>query len=169
MRKAVVATRGRTPHPNPSPEGEGPKRQPSKDSANGHEQALLPWEKGWDEGQQSLLKARARSLRRKSTDAENLLWQQLRNRRLLGHKFRRQVPIGAYIVDFLCEGAALIIELDGGQHSEQAGYDQARTEWLVRRGFRVIRFWNNEVVSNMEAVVEKLLSILHKDRPGAGL
>ena len=83
-----------TPHPNPSPGGEGLNSRASRQPANGHGKTLLRREKGRDEGQQSLMKARARSLRRKSTDAEILLWQQLRNRRLSSHKFRRQVPIG---------------------------------------------------------------------------
>ena len=108
MRRAVVVTRRAalpevpTPHPNPSPGGEGLNSQASRQPANGHGKTLLRRDKGTleakqkgrDEGQQSLMKARARSLRRKSTDAEILLWQQLRNRRLSSHKFRRQVPIG---------------------------------------------------------------------------
>jgi very-short-patch-repair endonuclease len=105
-----------------------------------------------------LLKDRARSLRRNSTDAETVLWQQLRNRRLHGFKFRRQVPIGRYIVDFLCEEPAIIIELDGGQHADQADYDETRTDWLRAKGFQVIRFWNNDVIHSFDAVLERLIA-----------
>ena len=111
------------------------------------------------------MKSRARSLRRKSTDAEIILWQHLRDSRLLGYKFRRQVPIGKYIVDFLCEDKAIIIELDGGQHMERESYDQTRTDWLEAYGFRVLRFWNNDVMGNTDAVLERLLSILQKHLP----
>ena len=164
MRKAVAATRTLAPHPNPSPEGEGLNPQQGHEHANRHEKALLPREKGWDEGQQSLLKGRARKMRAQPTPAENLLWKQLRNRRFLGHKFRRQVPIGQYIVDFLCEDEAIIIELDGGQHADAIPYDQQRTLWLESRGFRVLRVWNHDVMGNIEAVLEQLLSTLPEKR-----
>ena len=111
------------------------------------------------------MKARARSLRRNSTDAEIILWQHLRDSRLLGYKFRRQVPIGKYIVDFLCEDKAIIIELDGGQHMERESYDQTRTDWLEAYGFRVLRFWNNDVMGNTDAVLERLLSLSQKHPP----
>ena len=111
------------------------------------------------------MKARARSLRRNSTDAEVLVWQHLRSRRLLGCKFRRQVPIGKYIVDFLCEDPPIIIELDGGQHMEQERYDQTRTNWLQANGFLVLRFWNNDIAENLEGVLESLFSTIEKSRP----
>jgi len=111
------------------------------------------------------MKARARSLRRKSTDAEVLVWQHLRSRRLLGCKFRRQVPIGKYIVDFLCEDPPIIIELDGGQHMEQERYDQTRTNWLQVNGFLVLRFWNNDTAEHLEGVLESLFSTIEKSRP----
>ena len=111
------------------------------------------------------MKERARSLRRKSTDAEVLVWQHLRSRRLLGCKFRRQVPIGKYIVDFLCEDPPIIIELDGGQHMEQKRYDQTRTNWLQANGFLVLRFWNNDIAENLEGVLESLFSTIEKSRP----
>ena len=111
------------------------------------------------------MKSRSRALRRDSTKAESLLWQHLRSRRLLGCKFRRQVPIGNYIVDFLCEDPPIIIELDGGQHMEQENYDEARSTWLKANGFLVLRFWNNDIAENMEGVLESLFSTIQKARP----
>jgi very-short-patch-repair endonuclease len=99
---------------------------------------------------------RARSLRKNMTDTERLLWCKLRNRRFTGFKFRRQVPLGRFIVDFVCFDRLLIIELDGGQHSEAAArnYDAERTAWLEREGFRVVRFWNHELFEDGDAVEE---------------
>ena len=96
------------------------------------------------------LTAVARKLREQSTDAERLLWSQIRSRRL-GVKFVRQFPIGPYVADFACRSAHLVIELDGGQHSE--AIDQIRTAAIEAYGYRVIRFWNNEVLDNLEGVV----------------
>jgi very-short-patch-repair endonuclease len=96
---------------------------------------------------------RARELRKQQTPEERKLWLVLRNRGLDGYKFKRQVPIASFIVDFLCEEANLIIELDGGQHLEQEDYDTARTQFLEEYGFRVIRFWNNEVENSFNEVV----------------
>ena len=93
-----------------------------------------------------------RTLRTNSTEAERVLWHQLRAARLSGYKFRRQTPIGRYIVDFVCFEARLIVEVDGGQHVEQQAYDTKRTAWLEAQGFRVLRFWNTEVLGNMEGV-----------------
>ena len=90
------------------------------------------------------------------TDAERLLWQHLRSRQLAGLKFRRQHPIGRYILDFVCLEAGLVIEVDGGQHGPQHSYDEARTAWLGQRGYRVLRFWNNEVLTNPEGVRERI-------------
>jgi very-short-patch-repair endonuclease len=87
----------------------------------------------------------ARLLRKNQTEVEQFLWKQLRNRQLFGHKFRRQFPIEPYIVDFVCLELKLIIELDGGQHADQIDYDNQRSLYLEKRGFKVIRFWNNEV------------------------
>ena len=98
--------------------------------------------------------ALARRLRKNSTDAERALWRQLRAARLNGHKFRRQVPIGWYVVDFVCFETRLVVEVDGGQHAEQQRRDAQRTVWLEAQGFRVLRFWNNEVLGNMEGVKE---------------
>jgi very-short-patch-repair endonuclease len=97
---------------------------------------------------------KARVLRKNQTNAEQLLWKHLRKRQLLGQKFRRQFPIEPYIVDFVCLELKLIIELDGGQHAEQMDYDQQRSLYLEQRGFKVIRFWNNEMFENIEGVLE---------------
>ncbi|QWV99051.1 endonuclease domain-containing protein [Geomonas nitrogeniifigens] len=99
----------------------------------------------------------ARSLREKQTDAESLLWLLVRNRRM-GFKFRRQHPVGGYILDFFCHEASLCIELDGGQHAdgETAARDEQRTMKLEALGIRVIRFWDDEVLRNTEGVLEKI-------------
>ncbi|KTD46545.1 multidrug efflux protein [Legionella quinlivanii] len=108
---------------------------------------------------QSTLKQRARVLRKNSTDAERHLWYYLRANRLK-FKFKRQAPIGAYIVDFLCFEKRLIVEL-GGQHMESQIYDIKRTDWLRGNGFRVFRFWNNEVFQQTQSVLEVITSALH--------
>jgi len=84
----------------------------------------------------------------------------LRRKQLGGFRFRRQQPIGAYVVDFFCPEAKLVIEVDGGQHSDQVAMDDIRSRWLEARGYRVIRFWNNEVLSNTEGVVLAILDAL---------
>jgi len=86
------------------------------------------------------------------TDAERLLWKHLRLRQIEGFKFRRQQPIDDYIVDFVCLEKRLIIEVDGGQHSEKSLYDSERDEWLKSQGFSVLRFWNHQVLKDIEAV-----------------
>jgi very-short-patch-repair endonuclease len=106
------------------------------------------------------LLARARRLRRECSDAEILLWRHLRARRLLGYKFRRQVVIEPYIVDFVCLEASLIIEADGGQHSERLAYDVGRTVWLESMGYRVIRFWNHEILGDLQSVLEQIRAVL---------
>lgn len=100
----------------------------------------------------------ARKLRRRQTEAERSLWMGLRNRQLEGVKFRRQQPIGPYIVDFVSTEKRLIVEVDGGQHNEEGieGKDEERTLWLKGQGYRVLRFWNNEVLSNIEGVLERI-------------
>lgn len=98
--------------------------------------------------------AKARQLRQNPTEAERALWRHLRLRQLAGCKFRRQQPLVRYIVDFVCFENQLVIELDGGQHCEQVAYDVARSEWLRAQGFRVLRFWNHEVLQDIEAVKE---------------
>jgi len=96
----------------------------------------------------------AKGLRKNSTDAERLLWKHLKAKQLLGLKFRRQEQIGHYIADFVCYEAALIVEVDGGQHNVNPGSDEARSQWLCAQGFKVLRFWNNEVLTNIAGVLE---------------
>jgi len=103
---------------------------------------------------------RARQLRKNLTDAERKLWKYLRRKQIDGHRFRRQVPISPYYVDFLCVERRLIIEVDGGQHAERQAEDAKRTAWLESQDFRVLRYWNNEVLQNFEAVVEDILQAL---------
>jgi very-short-patch-repair endonuclease len=99
----------------------------------------------------------AKELRRNATDAERLLWKYLKAKQLEGLKFRRQEQIGRFIADFVCyEG--IIIEADGGQHAQEKGKDEERTEWLNSQGFTVLRFWNNEILTNIEGVVEVIRS-----------
>lgn len=96
----------------------------------------------------------ARSLRKESTDAERKLWQHLRSGQIEGMKFRRQHPIPPYIADFCCIDKMLIVELDGGQHSEET--DARRTHWLQSRGWQVLRFWDNDVLLNTDSVIEAI-------------
>jgi len=104
---------------------------------------------GWDGG---MNKAKARQLRKNPTEAERVLWRHLRLRQFERCKFRRQQSIGQYIVDFVCFENRLVIELDGGQHCEQVAYDAERSAWLRAQRFRVLRFWNHEVLQDIEAV-----------------
>ena len=99
-------------------------------------------------------RTRAQSLRKSSTDAELRLWRFLRNRTLQQFKFRRQHPIGQYIVDFVCLEKKLIVELDGSQHMAHAQYDAARTAFLERAGYRVVRFWDNDVLTRSDSVMK---------------
>ncbi|MDR3424997.1 MAG: endonuclease domain-containing protein [Alphaproteobacteria bacterium] len=94
----------------------------------------------------------ARYLRRNMTDAEKALWKTLRFRQMNEHKFRRQVPFGKYIADFVCHKARLIIEVDGGQHDLSSEPERLRTMFLQSQGYRILRFWNNEVMENVEGV-----------------
>ena len=96
-------------------------------------------------------------MRREPTEAERRLWNLLRDRRLGGRKFRRQVPIGPYIVDFLCLELKLIVEADGSQHADNPR-DEVRDAYLVGRGWKVLRFWNHEVTLNSEGVLETILT-----------
>ena len=97
----------------------------------------------------------AKSLRKNITDAERCLWKHLRAHRLGSAKFKRQQPIGPYIVDFVCFDARLVIEIDGGQHLNNDA-DRVRDAWLNKHGFRVLRFWNNEVLNETVAVLERI-------------
>ena len=100
-----------------------------------------------------LTQSRAIKLRRSLTDSEQRLWRYLRRRYLRGCRFRRQVPIGPYIADFACLYPAIVIEIDGGQHAEQTAYDATRDAFLNQRGFKVLRFWSNEVLTQTDAVL----------------
>ncbi|HSG93422.1 MAG TPA: endonuclease domain-containing protein, partial [Methylotenera sp.] len=106
----------------------------------------------------------SRQLRSEMTVAETHLWQHLRTRQICGKKFRRQHPVGKYILDFACIEAKLAIEVDGGQHNELQNYDNQRTAWLEVLGWKVLRFWNNEVLQNIEGVLEEILNALTVDK-----
>jgi very-short-patch-repair endonuclease len=107
---------------------------------------------------------RSRQLRKNSTLAENRLWYRVRNRELSGLKFVRQEPIGPYTIDFICREARLVIELDGGQHAGSES-DRARDSWLVQHNYRVLRFWNNDVIKNIEGVFEAIVEALRTEAP----
>ena len=107
----------------------------------------------------------ARQLRRSMTDAEHRLWRFLRNRSLVGCKFRRQHPIGAYIADFACVEHGLVVELDGSQHAEAVRDDASRTGVLAAHGYRVLRFWNNDVLSRTDAVLDAILAAIAEAAP----
>jgi very-short-patch-repair endonuclease len=106
-----------------------------------------------------MLKRNARRLRKQMTDAERALWFLLRRKQIEDHRFRRQVPIGRYIVDFASLEARLVIEVDGSQHAESPA-DQERDAWLRSQDFRVLRFWNNDVLQNQEGVIQVVLEAL---------
>lgn len=109
---------------------------------------------------------RARVLRQAQTDAEGRLWSKLRERRLQGAKFRRQHPVGRYIVDFCCPERGLVIELDGSQHAEQAEADNERSAFLAAQGYRVLRFWDSEVLVETDGVLEAIRRALVDPHPG---
>ena len=104
----------------------------------------------------------AKRLRQNSTGAERILWQRLRNRQIADSKFRRQATIGPYIVDFLCVEAKLVVEADGGQHLPER--DTERTAWLESRGLRVARFWNNDIVENIDGVLHSILLLIEEQQ-----
>ncbi len=108
---------------------------------------------------------RARELRKNMTEAEQLLWKHLRAHRMDGYKFKRQQPIGRYIVDFICFSAHCIVEADGGQHLEQSEYDAGRDAWLKSQGFTVLRFWNNDILTNTEGVLETIVATCRTNSP----
>ena len=103
---------------------------------------------------------RAQHNRRTLTDAERALWRRLRYRQLRGFRFRRQAPIGPYIVDFVCFERRLVIEVDGGQHAQAEEADRERSRWLEGEGFRVLRFWNHHVLQAPDAVMEAVWEAL---------
>jgi very-short-patch-repair endonuclease len=110
---------------------------------------------------------RAKILRRNATDAEKLFWQKVRNRQLGGLKFRRQQEITPYIVDFVCMEKRAVVEIDGGQHCESKA-DAVRDAFLEEQGFTVLRYWNNEVLHNIDGVLENLKNALTSPSPLAG-
>ena len=105
-------------------------------------------------------------LRTNMTDAEMRLWSLVRNRQLDSQKFRRQHPLGPFVADFVCIERRLIVEIDGGQHADSS-YDARRTAWLEDQGWRVIRFWNNDVLTGTEGVLEVISQELKRSRPSA--
>jgi len=106
----------------------------------------------------------ARKLRKHSTDTESYLWRYLRDRQIEGFKFRRQQPVGSHIVDFVNFEKKVVIELDGGQHTLHPG-DKIRDEWFLAEGYKVLRFWDNEVFSNLEGVLETIRDALLTPHP----
>ena len=110
----------------------------------------------------------ARQLRRDMTDAERHLWRYLRRRQVDGHRFRRQFPVGRYVVDFICLEAGLVVELDGGQHANSR-VDTLRTGILEAAGYRVLRFWNNDALGNIEGVIAEISRVLEFARPHPSL
>ncbi len=100
----------------------------------------------------------AKELRRSMTDAERILWQSLKAKQLNGLKFRRQEQIGRFIVDFICFERGVVVEADGGQHALEKEKDEERTRWLNSQGFTVLRFWNNDIITNTEGVMEAIRS-----------
>ena len=144
------------PSPQPSPRKRGEGATPPLPPA------------GEGKGERALLK-NAKKLRCNQTDAEQKLWYPLRAHRFLGLKFKRQKPLGRYIVDFICVEQRLVIELDGGQHAEQTAYDAERDNWLRSEGYTVLRFWNNEVMQELESVLEKVrLALSPGPSPASG-
>ena len=107
----------------------------------------------------------ARRLRRDMTDAEKTMWRLLRARQLAGYKFRRQEPIGRYIVDFACFSPRLVIEIDGGQHADATAYETRRTQFLLDERFQILRFWNNEVLENRDGVCARIVEVLSRSTP----
>ena len=142
---------------NPSPGRSLRSRPPSPARGEGKEPAARAAEP-------STLTSRARALRGRMTDAERKLWFALRDRRFANFKFRRQVPVGPFIADFICYAARLVIEVDGGQHADSSR-DQRRDRWFAANDFLVLRFWNNEVLSNLEGVLTAVLDTLHARTP----
>jgi very-short-patch-repair endonuclease len=115
-----------------------------------------------ERGMSKITTQHAKSLRQRSTDAERFLWRYLRAKRFTSLKFRRQQPVGPYIVDFICFEKRIIIELDGGQHSDQVNRDKIRDSWLKDQGYQVLRFWNNDVLTNIHGVLHIIMTVCSK-------
>jgi very-short-patch-repair endonuclease len=118
-------------------------------------------------GSNKIKTPRSRSLRVNQTDAEKKLWWRLRNRQIADAKFVRQDPIGPYIVDFVCREQRLIVEVDGGQHADSPA-DKVRDAWLMSHNYRVMRFWNNDVLKNMDGVLTTIISAIERESPSPG-
>jgi very-short-patch-repair endonuclease len=108
---------------------------------------------------------RAHQLRRDQTDAEQRLWAKLRDRQLRGAKFRRQHPIGPFVADFCCPQRKLVVEMDGGQHAEDIAADEKRSRFLEAQGYRVLRFWNHDLLRNTDGVLERIAEVLGDPHP----
>jgi len=119
---------------------------------------------GRERGRKKLLRDRAKAMRTSQTEAEHRLWQLLRAKRFDGFKIKRQLPIDDYVVDFVCLSARLIVEADGGQHAESR-HDERRDAYLRAQGFRILRFWNNEIFTNEGGVMERILNALSSPLP----
>ncbi|WP_082546001.1 endonuclease domain-containing protein [Rhodanobacter sp. Root627] len=104
----------------------------------------------------------AKSMRSAQTPAEQHLWYHLRANRFMGLKFKRQKPLGPYIVDFICLERGVVIEVDGGQHGDDVAYDQRRDRWLASQGFIVLRFWNHDVLNRTESVLERIRQVVEE-------
>ncbi len=104
----------------------------------------------------------ARHLRKNMTDAERKIWHSIKGKKIKNHRFRRQHPIGPYIVDFVCLENRIVIEIDGGQHAWQKETDEKRTKWLESEGYRVIRFWNNQIMNEFNGVIQILWNMLEE-------
>jgi very-short-patch-repair endonuclease len=137
--------------------------QPSPLEGEGGARPAQPGGRVRGRGYEAPTLAKAKILRRDMTDAERRLWSILRGAQLDGAKFRRQQPIGPYIADFVCQSHRLIVEVDGGQHSVEA--DAARTAWLDTAGYRVIRFWNDDVLFNLDGVATEIARALVTPHP----
>ena len=111
------------------------------------------------------LRQRSRDLRKNLTPAEQKLWHGIRGKQLQGFKFRRQMVLGNYIVDFVCLERRLIVEVDGGQHLDNANYDLQRDQWLQSQNFTVLRFWNNQILNEFESVLESIAEHLTQNPP----
>jgi len=122
------------------------------------------------EGEDGGVSRRARVLRKDPPDAERALWRRIRLRQIDGYRFRRQHPMGPYIVDFACLERKLIVEVDGGQHAAQLNYDTERTGWLQSHGYRVVRFWDHDLLRHPVSVVEEIRQVLtpHLNPPPQG-
>jgi very-short-patch-repair endonuclease len=136
------------------------RKNKKEDSAN----LPLPPGEGRGEGVHRPTTIKARHLRKNQTEAEKLLWRTVRDRQLNGFKFKRQYPLWNYVADFICSELFLVVEVDGGQHCENKK-DEIRTKFLQSKGYEVVRFWNNEVLGNIEGVVQSLtLTLSRRER-----